>query len=293
MIQIVQGTIDALSLGGMYALTALGIALIFGILRLVNLAHGELIMLAAYAIFFVAASTPFAVLVGAAVVAAVLAALAMERIAFRPMRSASPATLMVASFGVSYFLQNLAVVAMGSQSKPIGLTGFLTESLGLGPFRVAMLDLITIVTTLTLLALLAAFLRYTLLGLKMRAAAEDFRMARLLGVRASPVIAVAFLISGAFAGIVAVLLVARTGTASPTMGITPLIIGIVAVVIGGMESLSGAVLGGLVLGFLTTGLQVLLPLDLQPFRDAVVFGAVIVFLLFRPQGIFGWSAARV
>lgn len=277
----------------MYALTALGIALIFGILRLVNLAHGELIMLAGYAIFFAAASVPFAALVGAAVVAAVVAALAMERIAFRPMRSASPATLMVASFGVSYFLQNLAVVTMGSQSKPIGLTGFLTESLMLGPFRVATLDLVTIATTLTLLALLAAFLRYTLLGLKMRAAAEDFRMARLLGVRASPVIAVAFLISGAFAGIVAVLLVARTGTASPTMGITPLIIGIVAVVVGGMESLSGAVLGGLILGFLTTGLQVLLPLALQPFRDAVVFGAVIVFLLFRPQGIFGWSAARV
>lgn len=277
----------------MYALTALGIALIFGILRLVNLAHGELIMLAGYAIFFAAASVPFAALVGAAVVAAVVAALAMERIAFRPMRSASPATLMVASFGVSYFLQNLAVVTMGSQSKPIGLTGFLTESLVLGPFRVATLDLVTIATTLTLLALLAAFLRYTLLGLKMRAAAEDFRMARLLGVRASPVIAVAFLISGAFAGIVAVLLVARTGTASPTMGITPLIIGIVAVVVGGMESLSGAVLGGLILGFLTTGLQVLLPLALQPFRDAVVFGAVIVFLLFRPQGIFGWNAARV
>ena len=277
----------------MYALTALGIALIFGILRLVNLAHGELIMLAGYAIFFAAASVPFAALVGAAVVAAAVAALAMERIAFRPMRSASPATLMVASFGVSYFLQNLAVVTMGSQSKPIGLTGFLTESLVLGPFRVATLDLVTIATTLTLLALLAAFLRYTLLGLKMRAAAEDFRMARLLGVRASPVIAVAFLISGAFAGIVAVLLVARTGTASPTMGITPLIIGIVAVVVGGMESLSGAVLGGLILGFLTTGLQVLLPLALQPFRDAVVFGAVIVFLLFRPQGIFGWSAARV
>ena len=277
----------------MYALTALGIALIFGILRLVNLAHGELIMLAGYAIFFAVASVPFAALVGAAVVAAVVAALAMERIAFRPMRSASPATLMVASFGVSYFLQNLAVVTMGSQSKPIGLTGFLTESLVLGPFRVATLDLVTIATTLTLLALLAAFLRYTLLGLKMRAAAEDFRMARLLGVRASPVIAVAFLISGAFAGIVAVLLVARTGTASPTMGITPLIIGIVAVVVGGMESLSGAVLGGLILGFLTTGLQVLLPLALQPFRDAVVFGAVIVFLLFRPQGIFGWSAARV
>lgn len=277
----------------MYALTALGIALIFGILRLVNLAHGELIMLAGYAIFFAAASVPFAALVGAAVVAAVVAALAMERIAFRPMRSASPATLMVASFGVSYFLQNLAVVTMGSQSKPIGLTGFLTESLVLGPFRVATLDLVTIATTLTLLALLAAFLRYTLLGLKVRAAAEDFRMARLLGVRASSVIAVAFLISGAFAGIVAVLLVARTGTASPTMGITPLIIGIVAVVVGGMESLSGAVLGGLILGFLTTGLQVLLPLALQPFRDAVVFGAVIVFLLFRPQGIFGWSAARV
>lgn len=293
MIEIVQGTIDALSLGGVYALTALGIALIFGILRLVNLAHGELIMLAGYAVFFVSAKAPLGLLIASAVVAATWVALAMERIAFRSMRSASPATLMVASFGVSYFLQNLAVVLMGSQSKAVGLTGLLSESLALGPFRVAKLDIVTIATTLILLALLATFLRYTSLGLKMRAAAENFRMARLLGVRANSVIATAFVISGGLAGIVAILLVARTGAVSPTMGVTPLIVGIVAVVIGGMESLSGAVLGGLILGFLTTGLQVFLPLSLQPFRDAVLFTAVIAFLLLRPSGLLGWKEARV
>jgi branched-chain amino acid transport system permease protein len=118
-------------------------------------------------------------------------------------------------------------------------------------------------------------------------------MARLLGVRANSVIAAAFVISGGLAGIVAVLLVARTGTASPTMGVTPLIIGVVAVVIGGMESLAGAVLGGLILGFLTTGLQVVLPLTLRPFRDAVAFTAVIIFLLVRPNGILGRKAGRV
>ena len=291
--EILQSIIDALSLGGIYALTALGIALIFGIVRLVNLAHGELIMIAGYAVFLVVSQAPLAILVLAAILVGALAALAMERVAFRPIRTASPTTLMVTSFGISYFLQNLAVVAVGSQAKPVALTGFITESFLVGPFRVAKLDLVTIATTFVLLASLAGLLRYTSLGLKIRAAAEDFRMTRLLGIEANRIIAISFVIGGGLAGIVALLLLARTGTASPTMGVTPLIIGVVAVVIGGMESLTGAALGGLILGFLTTALQVILPLELRPFRDAAAFAAVIVFLLVRPNGILGRKAGRV
>lgn len=292
-IEIVQSVIDALSLGGIYALTALGIALIFGIMRLVNLAHGELIMIAGYAVFLTVAHVSLVAAIAVAVLAAALGAFAMERLAFRHMRSANPAALMVTSFGVSYFLQNLAVVLMGSQAKPIPLTGVIMEPWLIGPLRIAKIDVATIVITFGLLALLAAFLLYTPVGLKMRAAAENFRVARLLGVRADSVIAWAFVVSGSLAGVVAVLLMARSGTVSPTIGVTPLIIGIVAVVIGGMESLVGAVFGGLILGFLTTGLQVALPLALRPFRDAVAFSAVIAFLLLRPQGLFGRKAGRV
>jgi branched-chain amino acid transport system permease protein len=282
--RVIQTAVDAVSLGSLYALVALGIALIFGIMRLVNLAHGELIMFGGYTVFLLGGA-PWPVLIVATVTAAALLALGMERIAFRPVRDASPATLMVTSFAVAFVLQNLAVVVMGVQTKSVNLSGIVTESFSLGGLRIAKLSLITLGTTLVLLLLLLLFLKRTSLGLQMRAAAEDFRMARLLGVRANVVIAAAFAISGGLAGVVAILLVAQTGTASPTMGVAPLIVGIVAVVIGGIYSLGGAVLGGFILGSLTIGLQASLPLGLRPFRDAIVFSIVIGILLLRPQGI--------
>jgi branched-chain amino acid transport system permease protein len=136
------------------------------------------------------------------------------------------------------------------------------------------------------------FLRKTSVGVQMRAASEDFRMARLLGVPANRVIATAFLVSGILAGSVALIAVALSGGVSPGMGLFPLIFGLVATVLGGMTSLVGAVIGGFILGGLTTGLEQGLPGDLRPFRDAFVFGAVVLILAFRPQGIVAGRAAR-
>jgi len=282
--RVIQTAIDAVSLGSLYALVALGIALIFGIMRLVNLAHGELIMAGAYAVFFLG-DVPWPLLIVGTVAVATLLAVAIEQVAFKPVRGASPATLMVTSFALSFVLQNLAVVVMGVQAKSVHLSGLVTESFSTGSFRIANLSLVTFGTTVVLLLVLLAFLKRTSLGLQMRAAAEDFRMARLLGVRANVVIATAFAISGGLAGVVALLLVAQSGTASPMMGVSPLIVGIVAIVIGGIYSLGGAVIGGFILGSLTIGLQAGLPLGLRPFRDAIVFAIVIGILLLRPQGI--------
>lgn len=283
--EVLQNVVDALSLGALYAVTALGIGVIFGIMRLVNFAHGELIMLSAYTVAMLYAA-PLVVAIAAALVVAAGTALLMERLAFRPIRRAPPATLMVTSFALSYTLQNVAVVVMGAHAKTVALPGLGTGAISLGGVRVGRLPVVTLVVALLLLVLLGVFLRKTSLGLQMRAAAEDFEMATLVGVRANSVIAVAFVLSGLLAGVVAVLLLAQTGTVNPVFGVAPLLVGVVAIVVGGIGSLPGAVVGGFLLGALTVGLQVVLPLSMRPFRDAITFGSVILILLLRPQGLF-------
>lgn len=283
-VEVLQTAIDALSLGSLYALLALGVALIFGVMGLVNFAHGELIMVSAYVLFFVGDRPVVALLITAAFAAGVVA-FAMEKIAFRPVRGANAATLMVTSFAVSYVLQNLAVVLLGAHAKSVALESVGAGNYLVGGLRIARLNVLTLLITIVLLAGLAAFLGKTTLGLQMRAAAENFQMARLLGIRANRVISAAFVIGGGLAGVAAVLLVAQTGIASPRMGLGALLVAVVAMVIGGIGRLGGAVLGGLLLGSLSALLQAWLPLEWRPFRDAVAFTIVIAILLLRPQGL--------
>jgi branched-chain amino acid transport system permease protein len=288
---VVQTVLDAVSLGGLYALIALGIALIFGIMRLVNLAHGELVMVAGYTIYLFSGA-PWPVVVGAAILATAVFGFLMERAALRPVRGADETTLLVTSFAVSYLLQNLAIVIMGSEPRPVDLGGELIEPLDVFGVRLPKIDVVTLVVSAALLTALVLFLRRTNIGVQMRAAAEDLRMARLLGVRVNAVIAAAFIISGLLAGAVAVLLVSRTGTVSPMMGLTPLIVGIMAAVLGGMGSLTGAALGGFVLGSLTVALQAALPADVRGYRDALVYAVIIAVLVFRPQGLLAGRSPR-
>jgi branched-chain amino acid transport system permease protein len=287
----IQHIINAVSLGSLYALLALGIALIFGIMRLVNFAHGELVMVTGYSLLLLSYGSPLLV-VPMAVAAAVITALLMERAAFRPVRGESPATLLVTSFALSFLLQSVALFVFGARSKSVELPDFVVESVSVGDIRIAKLDLVTVLVALVALAGLAGFFKLTRLGVQMRAAAEDFLMTRLVGVSADRVIASAFGLGGLLAGIAGVLFVARLGTLTPIMGLTPLIVGVVATVMGGMGSLVGAVLGGYLLGLSTIALQVLLPMELQPFRDAFVFAAVIAVLVLRPQGLVPSTSAQ-
>lgn len=286
-----QNAVDAISLGSLYALFALGIALIFGIMQLVNFAHGELIMVGGYALFFLG-HPPWPLLIAGVLAVVIAFALVMERVAFRPVRGANPATLLVTSFAVSFFLQNLAILIFSSRPKGVALSPIFTEFFSVGGLRIAKLNVLIVLVTILLLTGLAAFLKKTPLGVQMRAAAEDFGMARMLGVRANTVIATAFAISGLLAGAAALLLEAQTATLTPTMGLNPVIIAFVATVIGGMASLPGAVLGGFTLGCLTVALQAALPLEFRAYRDAFAFGAVIAILVFRPQGLIVARTAR-
>ena len=296
-----QYLIDGASLGGLYALAALGIGLIFGIMRLINFAYGDYITWGAYALVVPSSAQvatkfignwPAPLLIAAIVAIIMLLALTTERVAFRPMRSAAPATLLISSFAVSYLLQNVLLLVHSGRPKAVNIWPGMTEHLTWAGLRVPLLDLVTILVCLCLLGGLALFLRKTAYGIQMRAAAEDFRMARFLGVRANTVIALAFAISGLLAAVVALLLVTKTGVLDYRMGVPLVLVAFVATVVGGMGSIVGAVIGGFAIGFFTVILQAILPEGLRSARDAFVFGLVIFILVLRPQGLMQVRAMK-
>lgn len=296
MQDIIQFLLNALSLGSMYALMALGLVIVFGILRLVNFAYGELIMVAGYTWFILQgqAWAMFAIAV-AAVVAAALASVLTERIAFRPIRSEALNAMLVTSFAVSTLLQNSALLFVSPRARAVEVPSVMNQNINFAGLRLGAGDLITILVSGVVLVGLALLLRRTTLGIALRAASDDFRMLRLLGVRADMVIVMAFLISGVLAGIVGLLWISRIGSVTPTVGLTPLLIALIAVVVGGMNGLAGSIVGGYLLGALTVGLQLLLPQNVLAFRDAFIFAVVILVLVFRPQGLVKgrYSAERV
>lgn len=294
---ILQFLINALSLGGLYALMALGLALVYSILQLVNFAYGELVMVGGYTLLVAGQATgiPWLIVAGTAVFMAVLTSLILERVAFRPVRQASPNTMLITSFAVSTLLQNAALLFVSPRTKAVRVPSFFIENIRVGGLLVAKSNIVTLVVSLAVLGLLTLFLTRTMLGSALRAAADDFVMTRLLGVRANLVIATAFAISGFLAGIVSLFWIGRSGSVIPQIGLTPVLIAFVASVIGGMGSLTGAVVGGYLLGFVTVALNTFLPQDLLDFRQAFVFAIVILVLLFRPQGLISgaYSAERI
>jgi branched-chain amino acid transport system permease protein len=291
---LIQNAIDAMALGSLFALVALGIGLIFGIMRLINFAHGDFIMLGAYALIVPSSAVtatlligawPTPLLIGGICLLVVLIALASERLAFRPVRNAAPSVLLITSFALSFFFEHLVIMIYGGRPKAVNLWSGLAEPIVLAGIRIPKLQLITIAVTLVLLLLLVLFLKKTPMGVAMRAASEDFRMARLLGVRANRVIAAAFAISGLLAAVVSLLFVAQTGVLSYHMGVPLVLFAFVATVVGGMGSLAGAVLGGFIVGVASVFFQVVLPIDWRPNRDVWVYGMILLILLLRPSGL--------
>jgi branched-chain amino acid transport system permease protein len=292
---LVQYLISALSLGGLYALMTLGLVVVYGILRLINFAYGELVMVAGYGLFLFGQTTlPWPLVALFSVAIAILAAVLMERVAFRPVRFGSASTMLITSFAVSTLLQNTTLLAISPRPQAVRLPGFFVESVTLGGLRFRVVDLASLAVSIIALVVLSILLRRTIIGIALRAAADDFTMTRLLGVRANLIISVAFAISGLLAGIVAIFWVGRSSLVEPAIGLQPVLIAFIASVVGGMENLKGAVLGGYLLGFLTVGLQTWLPQAMLDYRNAVLFGIVIVILLLRPEGLIrpAYSRAR-
>jgi branched-chain amino acid transport system permease protein len=294
MMDFLQHLIDALSLGSLYALAALGIGLLFGILRLINFAHGDFIMLGAYALIAPSADVAAHMVIGgwswifmipAICVIVVIVALASNTLVFRPLRHADTPILMIASFAVGYVIENSVIVIYGARAKTVDFWSELNYPIAIAGLRIAKLELVIIATTVVLMLGLILFLRRTSFGVQMRAAAEDFRMAQYLGVRSELVIGAAFAVSGVLAAAVSLLFLCQTGALTYSMG-TPLVLfAFIATVVGGMGSLLGAVVGGYVIGLTITFLQAYLPSELRDFRDAFAFGLVVLILIFRPSGL--------
>lgn len=284
MTTFLQYVIDALALGCLFALAAIGVGVVFGVMRLANFAHGEFIMLGAYGLLMFA-GPPWALTWVASAAFVALIAIVTERVAFRWLRGADPSTLLVSSFAVSILLQNATVIAFGERPRTVPTPAFVGESVSVGGLLIPVVSLLSIALSVVSLLVLVAFFKRTDLGLQMRAAAEDFRMAQLLGARANRVVAAAFAISGVLACLVSILLTSRSGTVAPTMGLTPVLFAFVAVTIGGLGNLVGSALGGFLVGVITIAMQAILPEGMVSYRDAFTFLAVIAILIFRPQGI--------
>lgn len=301
MTALLQIIFDALSLGSIYALAALGIALIFGVMRLINFAHGDYIAFCVFALLAPSTDAMAVVLLGnlptfwlVPVILAIGAGLSIlsELLIFRRLRDANPATMMIASFALGFVIKHFLLMLYSSRPKSISLWPDLSLPVEIFGARLPLLQLLAIVVTLVIVVALALFLKRTRFGLEMRAAAENFTMARMLGVRANRVILLAFAISGILAAAIGLLLVAQTGTADITMGGSVMLVAFIATVIGGLGSLPGAVIAGVLIGAVSVLMQVVLPLDARPFRDAFVYGAVIACLIWRPQGLFAPKSAK-
>ena len=282
----VQQTVNALALGGTYALLALGLAVVFSIMGLINFAHGELMTISGYTLMYCGImGVPFAVSVPLAISEAVLAAVAMERIAFRPVRGGSGATMLITSFAVAMILQVLFQNLISARSQAVALPQILSQSVHLGNVIIGVNKIAAIVATVLMLIFLDRFMNRQKTGIAMRAAAEDFAVARLMGIRANTVIAGAFAISGLLAGVAAVLWVSQRASVDPLMGFTPVLKAFIAAILGGLGSLRGAVAGGFMLGFIEVYLAAFLPQEFQEFREPIGLGLVVLILLFRPNGM--------
>lgn len=286
MTMFVQFLIDVLSLGGAYALMALGLVIVFGILKLVNFAYGELIMVAGYSMYLVSGSgLPWLAMAVVAVIMAILAGIATDYVAFRPVRAKSVTAVLITSFAFSTLLQNAAQLFISPRPRTVPLPEIFSATVEIAGVITPARNLITIAAAVILLTLFAIVMKRSILGIAMRAAATHFTMTRMLGVPANLIISSAFAISGLFAGIVSLLWLGRIGTVVPGIGLEPLLVAFIATVIGGMRSLQGAVLGGFLLAFIDTGLNYTLPQELLKFRDAFTFSLVILILLWRPEGL--------
>lgn len=286
MSNLVELVINAVNLGSLYALMALGLVLVYGILRLVNFAYGELVMVVGYAMYLMKGSPlPWFVMAVVAVICAIIASVLTERIAFRPVRDKSLTAMLVTSFAVSTLLQTSAELFISARSRVVPMPDLFTTTVEIAGNNVAVRELLAIVTSLIMLGLFTLILNRTVLGIALRAAAENFRMTRMLGIPANTVISTAFAISGFLAGTVALFWLGRTGSVTPAIGLQPLIVAFVATVLGGMHSLLGAVVGGYALGLITVVINTFMPEGLTSYRQAFIFALVIVILIARPEGL--------
>ena len=283
--ELIEQLINGLNLGSIYALIALGYTMVYGIAKMLNFAHGDVIMVGAYTLS-VAVSTlkfpPFLAIIVSMVVCSVLG-VAIEKIAYKPLRGASPLTVLITAIGVSYFLQSLALLIFGSKQQKVA-SAIKVESVHLGPVELTGESVVTLGVTIVIMVALTLFIKYTRTGKAMLAVAEDRGAAQLMGVNVNKTISITFAIGSALAAVAGVLYVSSYGFVGPYTGSLPGIKAFVAAVLGGIGSIPGAMLGGILLGLIESLSKAYISTQLS---DAIVFGVLIIVLLVKPSGLLG------
>ena len=276
--------LDGLSLGAIYALIALGYTMVYGIAKMLNFAHGDIIMVGAYAILVTINANGHPLLgVVAAVVVCTVVGIVIEKVAYKPLRGASPLAVLITAIGVSYLLQSIAQLIFKSKSQAVTITE--THMVNIGSAELNLNTILTLVVGAVIMVALTLFVKYTKTGRAMQAVSEDRGAAQLMGVNVNKIIMITFAIGSALAACAGVFYLMQIPSVSPTLGSMPGIKAFAAAVIGGIGSIPGAMLGGVILGVVEK-LALSVP-ALAPYATAIEFALLIVILLVRPIGILG------
>ena len=279
-----QQCLTGISLGGAYALIAIGYTLVYGILRLINFAHGDIFMMAGYFMIFAMASLPWFIAIPVTLIVTVVLGVTIERVAYRPLRSSPRMSVMISAIGVSYLLQNLATYLFTALPKGYPEIPFLKKIYQIGGLSASFVTFLTPVLTLVLVYLLILLINHTKIGMAMRAVSKDYETASLMGIKINKTISFTFAVGSLLAGIGSILYFTARMTVFPFSGALPGLKCFVAAVFGGIGSIPGAVIGGFILGL---GETALVAMGQSTFSDAFTFILLIVMLLIRPTGLFG------
>ena len=282
--KILPYLLSGISVGGQYALIAVGYTRVYGILRLINFAHGDIFTAAGFFMVYIAATLPVQIAIPLVVVLTVILGFAVERVAYKPLRSAPRMSVMISAIGVSYLLQNLMWYVTGGLAKQYPTIPWISNSITIGPATTKVVTIVTPILTILLVIALVTIIQKTKIGMAMRAVSKDFETAQLMGIKIDSVISTTFIIGSLLAAIGSVLYFTNYTSVTPTVGAMPGLKAFVAAVFGGIGSIPGAVIGAFIIGICENLIKAL---GYTTFSDAFTFALLIVILLFKPTGLFG------
>lgn len=279
--------LGGISVGGQYALIAIGYTMVYGILRLINFAHGDIFTVAGFLMVYMSATMPLAVSLPLTIVLTVLLGFLVERAAYKPLREAPRMSIMISAIGVSYLLQNLMWYITGGLAKQYPRLPWVSDSVTIFTATTKVVTLVTPVLTLALVIALVQLINHSRIGMAMRAVSKDFETAKLMGIKIDRVISITFIIGSFLAAVGSALYFSNYTAVTPTVGAMPGLKAFVAAVFGGIGSIPGAVIGAFIIG---VSENIIKALGLTTFSDAFTFALLILILIFKPTGLFGEAA---
>ena len=281
----IQMLLSGVTVGSLYALIAIGYTMVYGILRLINFAHGDIFMMAGFFMVYISASCSLAVSIPLVLLLTVLLGVAIEKAAYKPLRTAPRMSVMISAIGVSYLLQNLANYITGGIARAYPDIPFLTQVLNIGGLNIKSITIVTPILTIALVAVLVILIQKTKIGMAMRAVSRDFETSQLMGIKINSVISMTFVIGSFLAAVASILYFSNYGQVSPMIGAMPGLKAFVAAVFGGIGSIPGAVIGAFIIGICESFIKA--NENIAVFSNAFTFALLIVILLCKPNGLFG------